>query len=219
MPKLNSAPQRDNGAGSQKMKHERSQALFDYWDSVRRGRPAPRRLEIEPGAIAPHLPNVFILERLDPISYRIRLAGTQLCSYCGQELRGLLFTSLWPEDERPAIESLLASVTEDASGAVAGIEGREPQGRIARFELLMLPLATIDGRFDRVIGTISAIDTPYWLGGWPVVAWTLKSSRILWPNGQPPEMVDVMAPDTVTPFPGRRRRLTVIEGGLSERDG
>jgi hypothetical protein len=197
------------------MKHERSQALFEYWDSVRAGRRAPRRLEIEPGAIAPHLPNIFILERLDEGSCRVRLAGTQLCSYCGQELRGRLFTSLWPVEERAQIESLLASVTEDASGAVAGIEGREPQGRTARFELLLLPLATSDGKFDRVLGTISAIDMPYWLGGWPVVAWSLKSSRILWPSGQPPALTDVPPVRTLSAVSAPRKRLTVIDGGRS----
>jgi len=196
------------------MKHERTKALYQYWDGVRGKRRAPRRLEIEPGAIAPLLPNVFILERVDPATYRIRLAGTHLCGYCGHELRGRLFTSLWPEEEREAVRSLLHSVTEDAAGAVAGLEGREPQGRSASFELLLLPLATTQGVCERVIGAISALDQPYWLGNWPIVAWNLKSTRILWPDGTPPTYGE---PAPVAYPPQFRGWLKVIEGGLSER--
>lgn len=199
------------------MKHETTKALFEYWDGVRGTRLAPRRLEIEPAAIAALLPNLFILERLDQTSYRFRLAGTQLCSYCGHELRGRQFTSLWPEETREAVESLLFSVTEDAAGVVAGLEGKEPQGRTAAFELLLLPLTTAQGTFDRIIGAISPLEMPYWLGGWPVVAWSLKSTRILWPGGQPPAITESDTVHRLHPPASPRAHLTVIEGGLTDR--
>ncbi len=49
--------------GLRAMKHKNNQVLFDYWNAIRAGRPAPRRPEIEPGDIRRVLPSVFILER------------------------------------------------------------------------------------------------------------------------------------------------------------
>ncbi len=57
------------------MKHKTTQALFDYWNAMRAGRPAPRRSEIEPGDMRAILPYVFILERKDRDTYRFRLAA------------------------------------------------------------------------------------------------------------------------------------------------
>ena len=200
------------------MKNYRTKELYDYWDSVRGTRPAPRRLEIEPGSISSLLPYVFVLERLDPASYRFRLAGTHVCAYFGTELRGRQFTGLWPAKERDAVESLLYSVTEDAAGAVAGLEGREQGGRLARFELLLLPLSTRLNRYDRVIGSMNPIEAPYWLGNWPITAITMRSVRLLWPNGQPDFLTQ---PDEVAAAGraggGTPPGLRVIEGGLSGR--
>lgn len=200
------------------MKNYRTKELYDYWDSVRGTRAAPRRLEIEPGSIGSLLPYVFVLERLDPVSYRFRLAGTHVCAYFGMELRGRQFTGLWPAKERDAVESLLFSVTEDAAGAVAGLEGREQGGRMARFELLLLPLSTRLDRYDRVIGSINPVEAPYWLGNWPITAISMRSVRLLWPNGQPdfltqPEDMAAIGQSAVgAPHPFR-----VIEGGRSSQ--
>ena len=197
------------------MKHDRTKSLYQYWDQVRAGRRAPRRLEIEPSAIASHLPNVFILERVDATAYRFRLAGTHLCGYCQRELRGRLFTSLWPSEEHDAVQTLMSSVTEQGAGAVAGLEGKEPQGRGAQFELLLLPLATSQGALDRIIGSISATDSPYWLGHWPIVSWSIKSTRIVWPDGEPENVIEHLPVSVPNSLASIRERLTVIEGGLS----
>lgn len=202
------------------MKHEKTRSLYSYWDKVRGTRTAPRRLEIEPDAIAPLLPNLFILERIDAKSYRFRLAGTHVCGYCGKELRDRLFTSLWAAEEREAVESLLFTVTEDAAGVVAGLEGSERGGRSAMFELLLLPLSTGQGVCNRVLGSMSALESPYWLGGWPITGYRLKTMRILWPDGHPPVLVDNQEMDHAVnaPLAGRRalqRRFSVIDGGRS----
>ena len=202
------------------MKHTRTKALYDYWDKVRAGRPAPHRLEIEPSAIGSLLPNIFVLERLEPTSFRFRLAGTHVCAYFAAELRNRQFTSLWPQDEREAMESLLFSVTEDGAGAVAGLEGSEKEGRVASFELLLLPLTTRSGAFDRIIGSINPLNAPYWLGNWPISGLTMRSVRLLWPNGQP-DFLLTAEQQGHGPSTGSVHRtsdgpkLTVIDGGRS----
>ena len=194
------------------MKHEKTKALYEYWNSVRGNRQAPRRLEIEPGAIASLLPNVFILQRMEQAIYRFRLAGTHTCAYFATELRDKAFTSLWPHGEREAVDSLLRSIGEEGAGVVAGLEGRERSGRVAPFELLLLPLATKPDRYDRVLGSMCAIDSPYWLGNWPLISVRLTTVRILWP-GRRPSVIEHFTPSTDAEIGGHQ--LTVIDGGLS----
>ncbi len=47
------------------MRHAASEALYTYWNEVRRGRIAPERLEIQPARIGSILLDTFILERVD----------------------------------------------------------------------------------------------------------------------------------------------------------
>jgi hypothetical protein len=197
------------------MKHERTRTLYEYWDEVRAGRRAPRRLEIEPGAISALLPYVFILERLAPISYRFRLAGTHVCAYTGGELRDRSFTALWPREEREAMESLLFSVCEDAAGACVGFNGHARGERSAAFEMVLLPLMTRTGVYDRVLGAISALESPYWIGNWPISRFETKSVRLLWPEGEPRSLAEERSPAghmRVATSDGQHR-LTVIDGG------
>ena len=57
------------------MKHATSRELYDYWDRLRRGQPAPHRGDIEPSDIRRILADTFILEVGDRETYMIRLAG------------------------------------------------------------------------------------------------------------------------------------------------
>ncbi|MEO1650333.1 MAG: PAS domain-containing protein, partial [Pseudomonadota bacterium] len=65
------------------MKHTTSHSLFSYWNEVRRGRPAPRRFDIEPSRISHILAETLILERIDFETYRFRLAGTKVSQAFG----------------------------------------------------------------------------------------------------------------------------------------
>ena len=82
------------------MKQRTLHTLYGYWNEVRAGRLAPRRLEIEPSRIAGILSETFMLERVDAATYRYRLAGTRLCELFGSELRGTNFLDGWSEQDR-----------------------------------------------------------------------------------------------------------------------
>ncbi len=170
------------------MNHEQTQALYNYWNEVRGSRRAPRSLEIRPIAIPALLPNVFILEQLDQQNYRFRLAGTRVCAYTGNELRGHLFSSLWPEDQRSKIDAILQYLCKNATGTVCNIVGKELRGRSADFELMLLPLATATGPLERILGVLSPISPPYWVGQWRIIIWQLNSARIVRPDRKPPSM-------------------------------
>ena len=95
------------------MKHATSRELYDYWDRLRRGQPAPHRGDIEPSDIRRILADTFILEVGDRETYMIRLAGTRICALYGREIKATNFLDLWAADDRQAIATLAAAVSTD----------------------------------------------------------------------------------------------------------
>ncbi|MEX0838308.1 MAG: PAS domain-containing protein [Parvibaculum sp.] len=146
------------------MKHKTTQALFDYWNAMRAGRPAPRRNEIEPGDMRAILPYVFILERKDRDTYRFRLAGTGLCSVYGMEFRGHNMLSMWGDDCAETIKDALEDVTGNAGVTVVEYTAATTDGRETTFEMVLLPLTHEDGTLSRVLGAAVPVDRQSWVG-------------------------------------------------------
>jgi hypothetical protein len=146
------------------MKHKTNQALFDYWNTIRAGRPAPRRAEIEPGDIRRILPHVFILERKNRDTFSFRLAGTGLCSVYGMEFRGHNLLSMWGDDCAENLKTALDDVVANAGIAVVEYTAATNDGREATFEMILLPLAHEDGSVSRVLGAAVPVDRFPWIG-------------------------------------------------------
>lgn len=146
------------------MKHKTNQVLFDYWNAIRAGRPAPRRSEVEPGDIRRILPYVFILERKSRDDYRFRLAGTGLCSVYGMEFRGHNMLSMWQEDCVETLKEALDDVATNATISVVEYTAATNDKREATFEMILLPLAHEDGAVTRVLGAAVPIDQLPWIG-------------------------------------------------------
>lgn len=202
-------------------------SLFQYWNRLRAGRPAPRRTEIEPADIKTLLADTFILEKDARGAAVFRLAGTRLCGVFGRELKGFAFASLWmPKDQR-VIARLVHGALERHSVVVIGIEALSRGGRKTEFEMLVLPL---EGGIDnpRALGSLMAIEKPFWLGADPIVECRLETLRVIDPQFEPMFLrnrpavpVPPLSADPTPPAgrlgPGRRiRHLVVLEGGRTE---
>ncbi len=85
--------------------------------------------------------------------------------------------TLWSETSRKAIDDLLAIVTDETTGAVAGLTGRTDDGAETDLELLLLPLAHIGHARIRALGVLAPTIPPYWIGDKPVVELTLGTLR------------------------------------------
>jgi hypothetical protein len=205
-------------------------ALFQYWNRLRDGRPAPRRTEVEPADIKTLLADTFILEKDTRGEAVFRLAGTRLCAVYGRELKGFSFPSLWREKDQRLMARLIQGVFRQKSVLLLGYEGFSRSGRSNRFELLALPL---DGgaQHPRCLGVISAAEKPFWLGADPIVDALIDSIRVIDPDREPmflanrpaisvPSLAptELGAPETMTEY-GRIRRirhLVVLDGGREE---
>ena len=212
------------------MNENGSIALFQYWNQLRDGRPAPKRSEVEPADIRSLLADTFILERDTRGEAVFRLAGTRLCACYGRELKGFSFPSLWREKDQRLVSRLMYGVFEQKSVLSLTYEGFSRNGRSMKFELLALPL---DGGAEnpRCLGAISAAERPFWLGADPLADALIDSIRVIDPDKEPMFLKNRPAIDVPSLVPGefdppetisglsrsrRIRHLVVFDGGRQE---
>ncbi len=195
------------------MKQTASLWLFSYWNELRNGRKAPNRFEIEPVRIGPLLPETFILETAGERDFRFRLAGTKICETWGYELKGMNFISFWQDrNEREAIESLLHTIREEGSAGLLEMTAATPEGETCRFEILLLPLVHSGDEVNRIMGVMSPVDTPWWLGTKRLEGQRLDDLELIWPDlkSQPAHSDK----DHVSIFPGKTGRIVSANGRL-----
>ena len=212
------------------MKQDGSIALFHYWNRLRKGRPAPKRTEIEPADIKTLLTDTFILERDSRGEAVFRLAGTRLCAIYGRELKGFSFPSLWREKDQRLVARLACGVFETNSVVVIAFDGISRNKRSNPFEMVILPL---DGGVDspRCLGAMSAAQKPFWLGADPIVEAQVESVRVVDPDREPMFLknrpaidVPALSPSELpSPESDRRkagsrriRHLLVFDGGRGQ---
>ncbi len=211
------------------MKQNASIALFQYWNRLRDGRPAPKRTEIEPADIKTLLADTFILEKDTRGEAVFRLAGTRLCGVFGRELKGFSFPSLWQIKDQKLIAKLADGLFQAKTVVVITLEGKSLNHRTNPFEMLLLPL---DGGVEhpRALGVMSTSEKPFWLGADPVTECHIETVRVVDPDREPMYLknrpaieVPSLAPATLPisvgqpPTGARRiRHLVVLDGGREE---
>lgn len=166
------------------MKHEATIALFQYWNRLRNGRPAPRRTEIEPADIKSLLADTFILERDARGEAAFRLAGTRLCATYGRELKGYSFPLIWARRDQRMLSRLAYGTFQDKTVVVVTFDGFTESGRSQSFEMIMLPL---DGGMGsaRLLGAVTPFEKPYWLGSDAIREGRVDSIRVVDPEREP----------------------------------
>ena len=159
------------------MKHASTRALFKYWNKQRGARPAPERADIDPVGLRRELGDVFMLAADFTDHLRFRLAGTRVCALFAREIKGESFAALWDKASRKAVDDLIAVVTNERIGAVAGLTGRTADGSELDLEFLLLPLAHSGHARIRALGVLAPLVPPYWLGEKPLVELELGTLR------------------------------------------
>ena len=161
------------------MRQTSSLRLYDYWNELRGSAPAPDRTRLDPYAISNILTDTFILE-IDPWkSLPFRLVGSRTNSLFARELKGYPFTHLFSLAHRPDIKSAIEWISEEAVPLVAGVTGQAVNDRQIRLELLLLPLEHEQKLDQRILGSLSLIEKPEWIGLIAVNHLEISSLRIL----------------------------------------
>jgi hypothetical protein len=159
------------------MKHPSSRTLYAYWDTLRAGRAAPERGELDPGAIRAILGDVMILEVGGPHRYAVRLAGTRICSLMGRELRERAFVEAFAPGDWPELYALLDATVTSATPTLANVIGETEDRRLLGLELLLLPLRHHGRTEARVLCSLAAHTRPYWATLMPLARLRLGSAR------------------------------------------
>lgn len=195
------------------MKHKSTKAVYAYWNEKRGQRPAPERTDIDPVAIRHALGDTIMLSADFVNQLRFRLAGTRVCALFGREIKGETFAGLWSEPGRQSIQELLAIITSETIGAVAGLTGHAADGDTVDLELLLLPLAHSGHARTRALGVLAPLVPPYWLGEKPVTELELGTVRHVGADIEHYAMPDLLG----APEGGRLRHGFVVYSGGRER--
>lgn len=206
------------------MQQRTSQILYAYWNEVRGERAAPRRFDIEPAQLGTVLAETFILESDDAQTATFRLAGTKICDNFGHEFRGSSFFDLFSTDDRSTVMQGLADVRTHASVLVMEAEATVATQGDARFEIMLLPLVHTGTTISRMLGSITAIDPPSWLGSERLPHLDVLNHEHIWPEGRPhaiaekfrnpPALIPELASARLVRI--NRRSFRVLDGGLSK---
>lgn len=164
------------------MQKPSTRTLYEYWNSIRGARSAPDRKDIDPTKIREALANTFILELDEGDKFSFRLAGSHLCtSYC-RELKGRSFSALWHERDHDALETLMRAVTEDHAVALVTFQGTTALHTKVSFETILMPLRHNGSTHTRLLGAMTALEEPYWLGVQPIMEQRITGLRLIWPD-------------------------------------
>lgn len=164
------------------MQQSSTRTLYAYWNEIRGARSTPERRDIDPTRIREALAYTFILESEDGLDFNFRLAGSHLCSTYCRELKARPFASLWTGKDRDALDTLIRAVTEDHAVALVTFEAKSDRGDKTGFETALFPLRHNGVTTNRIMGGMTALDTPYWLGIHPVVEQRITGLRLIWPD-------------------------------------
>jgi len=66
--------------------------------------------------------------------------------------------------------------------------------RYTGFEFALLPLIHTGDTVNRILGAITAIEPPFWLGAEPLIRQEIVELNLHWPDGVPAFMAPEVAP-------------------------
>src|SRR5262245_30901471 len=142
------------------LQDRRLQILLNYWLGLRGGEAIPPRSAIDPAAIAPVLPYIWLCEFMpDEARFRMRLAGEEINKFYGRNISRAYFDEITDDRFRTMMVRRYRRVIEDPS--IMHCTGHIYFANESRVvgERLGLPLRAEDGRVLQIIG-ISVYDIP-----------------------------------------------------------
>lgn len=130
-------------------------SLKSYWETLRAGRLAPYRSEVDPREFEHALENMFILEVVGHEMIRVRLAGMKLCEMMGMEVRGMSPRAFMMPEDRGRFDQIVLDVVNKPAVTELVVETVDYNGKSGTAYLLLMPLRSDFGEITRILGCIS----------------------------------------------------------------
>lgn len=201
------------------MRHKTTQAVFEYFNLVRKREAAPLRGDIDPQALKTVLPDVFILETDHAGAFRFRLAGTRVCTILGQEARGTDFPAYFAAAQRHKMKLAAESVLANRTPLLIDISGHAQGERPLAYEMLLLPLRSTPAVCDRLFGSLASVDVVPRLSDRGRV---LEADRLSFLNDMPrnsvtePTAYITVSNPAPAPLMSRILHLRLLQGGRQD---
>jgi len=127
--------------------------MYSYWAGLRRGARLPARADIEPAALKRLLPTISLIDvRREPLTFRVRLAGTGLYGVYGREITGRGLADVYSSGAEAYWREELTAVVEERRPGV-GVHSLAWRGAGHLSILwLRLPLASNGRDVDMILG-------------------------------------------------------------------
>ncbi len=158
------------------MRHTAATTILAYWDSLQGELLAPAASSVDPRALKGHLPDLFMLERLDRAVFAFRLAGTRMCQRFGRELRDHDFVRLFPSAQHGEVLNQLGHALQSGESIVLNARASGLAGGAVDVEIILMPLADAEGRIVRLLGALLPADDAALRNGEIYVALQLQTS-------------------------------------------
>jgi hypothetical protein len=202
------------------MRQAGNRQLLEYWRQLKGQRSAPERNDIDPGALRPILPDVFVLEYDVDGKLPFRIAGARTNALFGRELRARSFTELWREGDRDQIATLAEAVLSDARPIVIAAQAHASAAQQVDVEILLLPLRHQGNTHSRMLGAVTPSSMPQWIGLAEVSSFNYLTSRVIFEEnsseGEDKDDLFLRSSSTSNNALNRRRQFYVISGNLRD---
>jgi hypothetical protein len=187
--------------------------LYKYWNALRDGRPTPGREDIDPVAIRHILADTMILEADAERAFPVRISGTRLNALFLDEQKGRSFTGLFDPTDRGTAAAMILSMLNGARPVIAGLSAAPEGCSPAILELLLLPLRPRGKEQARILGALSPVGIPSWLGLRRAECLRMTTMRFVDDGDPAPSRPNVWPRHEVRRVSARPRDFSVIEGG------
>jgi hypothetical protein len=189
------------------MRQQASRALFDYWNVLRRGKPAPERSQLRLQDFREVLAHTFLLDADAGRGFPLKVIGTRLEEWLVDPRLAAPFLEYWTEGSRGEAERVLLDVVEEAVPVIVGARATQGGERGENLELLFLPMRGPCEDVTRVLGGVAPGPLRVLRGHRPRLEFI--SARA---HRGPHERQFLHQGQKVAPARGQRPRLYVIEG-------
>jgi hypothetical protein len=125
--------------------------LCEFWEEVRGDRLLPEASEIDPAQIAYILKDIAILDVIDEMTIRYRLAGTAISERTGNDPTGGNLIDMVAPDKRQLVSQIMNTIIAHPVGTIATYEDVYQSGKRALVESLYLPLQKVDDSVGRIV--------------------------------------------------------------------
>ncbi|MFT3811504.1 MAG: PAS domain-containing protein [Micropepsaceae bacterium] len=159
------------------MRQAAATKILAYWDSLSSEAAVPAAASVDPRALKAHLPDLFMLERLDRAVFAFRLAGTRMCQRFGRELRDHDFVRLFPAQQHGDVLAQLNRALQTGESVVIRAGAVMLDNTTVGAEIVLMPLTDAEGRVVRLLGALLPEDNDALRNGESYVALRLEAAQ------------------------------------------